>query len=1569
MQEFPSYIISAASLAFFIYSAYPKYQRVEQSLESSSLLLHTEVPTYGTIQPTTTNEDLQNIPFTPKNASFVTVTRSNLERFRLSVELIAAAFLFISSLIALITPEISSEWSDVESNGLYALTLLWSYALALVLIRIFFLNAKISPKLGLWRNSTSLYLISWLLYIPNFRSSIVHPYSGKSQLFYISQFIAITILFCNSFSAKFADKSVKLFVTPGLEPSPEPISSLFAQMSYSWFDPIIWKGYFKDLKSFDIWELREDDHSYHVLYNYRKIVTAGGVLWKMMIYFRRYLAVSFIWAVLDSVIIFAPPFLMKSILEFVEDTSRYPLNIAWLCVVGMLVTGVLANITSGQSLFIGRRICIRIRAILIGEIYSKALNRKISLASEKKSDDKDNDANDKSVKDQANQGTIINLMSVDAFKISETAGYLHFFVSGVFSIIFSIMFLYRILGWSAFAGAFLMALLLPINVSISKCIKGIHIFVMKATDNRVRKLNELLESIRIIKYFAWETRFSDDIKDLRAKELKLRYKQFFMWSISSGVWNLSPVIITLITFSCYTLVQGERLSAPIAFTSLALFNILRSPMEQLSGMINSALQAKVAADRIEAFLGEPNTSKYNQLEMPLEAGAPTIGFKNASYAWNLSNESDFRLRDIDIDFKVNTLNLIVGPTGSGKSSLLSALLGEMELLQGRGYLPNARNREDVRPDIVSGYAETTAYCAQNAWLLNDTLKNNILFGTEYDEARYQAVIETCALTRDLEILDAGDETEIGEKGITLSGGQKQRVSLARAVYSNSKFLLLDDCLSAVDSHTAMKIYTDCLSGPLCALRTVILVSHNVALTVSHAGYVVVMNNGRIAGQGTPAEVAAKGLLGDDESIIASASASGSATRVQSFADLQSSNVMKSNDVTRALESTGENDGQERKKTDGKLIKEETSSEGSVKLKVYKEYFKAVGSIWFWIVLIVTYISVQVMNILQSYWIRIWTVEMEDQIVKNIHTMTKPDRFVSPFGFDTLSIPAFVQDITPTSTPQHHSTTYYLMVYALIGVLYSLISTYRTYTAFRGGLHASALIFEKTLDSIVSAKIRFFDSTPMGRIMNRLSKDVESIDQDLAANANGTLNSILSAAAVTVLITLVTPKFFFAGILILGLYGAINTFYLTTSRELKRMDSIKKSPIFQQFGETLSGVSTIRAYGVTYRFTEQNLRNLDESNRPFFYLWLANRWLSFRIDMAGSLVSFSAAALVLLSLGSIDAGLAGLSLSYAITFSESMIWVVRLYAIVEMNMNSVERLQEYMEIEKEAPAVIPDSRPPPNWPSKGEIEVENLSLRYSPELPQVIENVTFKVDSFNKIGIVGRTGAGKSTIISAFFRFIEADSGKIVIDGVDISQIGLHDLRSALAIIPQDPTLFVGTIRTNLDPFGEYTDEEIFESLRRVHLIKPSDTEMEGENKNQFRDLSNTVTEGGHNLSQGQRQLLCLARSLLKTPKVLLLDEATASIDYASDALIQATIRNEFGNNTTILTIAHRLKSIVDYDKILVLDHGKVVQYAHPHELLKTKEGTFYSMCEQSGELSLLESIAENAWNEKISALR
>jgi ABC-type multidrug transport system fused ATPase/permease subunit len=756
-----------------------------------------------------------------------------------------------------------------------------------------------------------------------------------------------------------------------------------------------------------------------------------------------------------------------------------------------------------------------------------------------------------------------------------------------------------------------------------------------------------------------------------------------------------------------------------------------------------------------------------------------------------------------------------------------------------------------------------------------------------------------------------------------------------------------------------------------------------------------MVNGRVTGQGTPQELVAAGKLPEEAAIQKSAPASVHVSRVPSRAPSsigeESGTLVNEPDGTPQVTRV-EVAKKEHKKQDAM---EEHKAVGAVKWPVMKLYLRSMGGWWFWIVTCVVFGTQQLAGVASNLWIREWSNQYTDKTIKiqfnmNWHTYSAPT--LSPTYF--TSIATYVKDgynNTIGATGEYGvDVRYYLTILAIIGLAGAASALLRDLWIFLGSLTASWKLHDRLMKSVTGAKFKFFDVTPLGQMMNRFSKDLEAVDQEVAPIAIGVMSCALGIVVTVVLIAYITPGFLIAGIFITLAYVLLGQFYLHASRDLKRLESVERSPLFQQFGETLTGITTIRAYGDERRFIRDNLARINTQLRPFIYLWAANRWLAFRTDCLGDLVAFFAGVFVTLSLGRIDPGSAGISLSYAIGFADNILWLVRLYAINEQNMNSVERIKEYLDVEQEAAAIIEEKRPPPDWPSQGRVEFINYSTRYRKELDPVLRNVSFTIEAREKVGIVGRTGAGKSSLTLAIFRALEADEGKIIIDDVDIGQIGLRDLREAITIVPQDPTLFMGTIRSNLDPFNLHTDEEIFTVLQRVHLIQPeeltasaaapqtavaeqsqpasSDAPATADattsrpasitNKNIFLDLSSPVTESGNNLSQGQRQLLCLARALLRRPTVLVMDEATASIDYATDAAIQATIREL---SCTTITIAHRLQTIADYDKVLVLDKGRVVEYGHPWELMRKKKGMFRSMCEMSGDLATLKEAAKGAW--------
>ncbi|KAI1145683.1 multidrug resistance-associated protein [Nemania diffusa] len=1544
--------------------------------------------------------------------------------------------LILVNIIALITETYAGRGRIAAITGL----LIWVYVLALVALRSFLRNTVWRvPRL--WNHTATIYGLQWLFSVVLFRSVIINPSSRLTQILIVVEFSLTTLLFGIALTTRKGNKTVLLEWEDDLEPSREPLASLFSLATFSWVDPILWQGYKEPLEMDKVWNLIPRDKAAVILDHYRQVKKTTSLALHLAKYFKGMLIAQCLWAVFSGFLAFAPTLLLRAILQYVETPQMAPRNVLWLLVILLPVADILRSISDNQALWIGRKICIRIRAIIIGEIYAKALRRKAASGAHTvlgntdgedmkktkfqrlkrflglgKKDEKKSLENDAGTKDatkgndeQANLGTIINLMSVDSFKISECTSYLHFLLASAPTMLFvSIALLWQVMGLSAIPGLIVMALLLPINIFLAKGFNYTQKKIMAATDKRIHTTNEILQNIRIIKYFAWEGRFGDIVDEKRRAELKALRNRYIVWALAVAIWNTVPILITFFSFLMYTKIERKPLYPSIAFTAISLFLLLRIPLDQLGDMLAHVQEAKVSVDRVEEFLMEYETEKYQQLGQDNmdEEGRKVIGFRDATFIWGSKNavaadgSVAFRLMELNIDFKIGKLNIIGGPTGSGKTSMLMALLGEMTLMKGNVFLPGGRSREDVCPS-ATGLADTCAYVAQTAWLVNASIRDNILFSSTYDEERYKKVLVACALVRDLEILDNGDETLVGENGITLSGGQKQRISLARAVYSNSQHLLLDDCLSAVDSHTAKWIFSNCIKGELMEGRTCILVTHNTTLCVPQSDYVVLLDNGRVATQGPSLEIIESGKLGEEirnKSRPGSQPVSRVPSRVPSSVGEESGDTL----INDAVDEGANGNPAPKKSTQKQDAMREDKATGAVKWPVMKLYLSAMGRWWFWAVAIVVFTTQQLSGVASNIWIKEWA----NQYVSGIEAVS-PMQFsvtsqasisVSVSRSHFASIAQYAKDTAvgmfgpspdySTMDVPEVNVDYYLIILALIGLAGALLALVRDLWLFFGSLTASWKLHKRLMTAVSRAKFKFFDVTPLGQLMNRFSKDLEAIDQEVAGVAIGVMTCAMGIVITVALIAAITPGFLIAAIFITALFVFVAMFYLRASRDLKRLESVNRSPLFQQFGETLSGVTTIRAYGDERRFIRDNLARINKQSRPFIFLWGANRWLSFRTDVLGDLVAFFAGVFVIISIGKIDPGSAGLSLSYAIGFSENILWLIRLYAMNEQNMNSVERVKEYLDVEQESAAINEQNRPPSNWPAHGSVEFIGYSTRYRKELDPVLKEVTFKIEPRQKVGIVGRTGAGKSSLTLALFRALEAEAGKILIDDVDVGMIGLQDLRQAITIVPQDPTLFTGTIRSNLDPFDLYTDEEIFSALRKVHLIGTSESMLvfpqvtpveeptsadaddqiatgastpSATNKNIFLDLASPVAESGSNLSQGQRQLLCLARAMLKAPKVLVMDEATASIDYNTDSKIQETIREL---DTTIITIAHRLATIVDYDKVLVLDHGAVVEYDHPHELLEKKTGTFRSMCEMSGDLDSLKKAAKKAWDDK-----
>jgi ABC-type multidrug transport system fused ATPase/permease subunit len=741
-------------------------------------------------------------------------------------------------------------------------------------------------------------------------------------------------------------------------------------------------------------------------------------------------------------------------------------------------------------------------------------------------------------------------------------------------------------------------------------------------------------------------------------------------------------------------------------------------------------------------------------------------------------------------------------------------------------------------------------------------------------------------------------------------------------------------------------------------RTRILITHYVKLCIKGSAYIVHIDAGRANLVGTPNELRQSGQL---TSIFES--------EAEEIGDIE-----EDAEEEKAIEETiPAADGVNNQKKPRALVEEESRATGMVKLRLYKMYTNMVGNLFFWFVMVVLILGSRTLDVTENWWIKQWSHSYEpvrnDTVVfqqQSIISQSKPLYAYQPLSPIQEEGNEFV---TMEGSTKDDTLNYYLGIYCLITMTNIVIGTARFAVLYWGVLGANKKLYAELLHRVFRAPLRFFDTTPIGRILNRFSKDFETIDSNIPNDLLSFIIQWVIVISSMLTVSTVLPIFLIPMLIVAGINIYMGAMFVSTSRELKRMDSVSRSPLFSNFTETIVGVATIRAFGATRQFLQDMLNYIDTNARPYYYTWLVNRHISVRFAFTGAAINFITGIIILLSVDKMTASLAGFCLSFVLLFTDQMFWGIRRYTSLEMSMNAVERVVEFMEMDQEAPAIT-QLRPPADWPAKGRIEVTDLEIKYAAELDPVLKGISFSIKPQEKIGVVGRTGSGKSTLALSFFRFVEASRGSIVIDGIDIKDLGTEDLRSNLTIIPQDPTLFSGSLRSNMDPFDQFQDEDIFTALRRVHLLptidgeastthtSTSDSTLDEVNANVFKDLETSVTEGGKNFSQGQRQLLCLARALLKRSRIVLMDEATASVDFETDKAIQKTIATEFADST-ILCIAHRLHTVIEYDRILVLDQGEIAEFDSPLTLINNPESAFYKMCRNSGEFDSLVALAKS----------
>lgn len=1397
--------------------------------------------------------------------------------------------------------------------------------------------------------SSGVLIVFWFLAIlcgiVPFRSKVMSSVSeGVTDRFrFTTFFIYFSLLVVELILSCF--KEARPFFSPvrsDCNPCPESDAGFLSRLTFWWFTKMAILGYRRPLEEKDLWSLNEDDTSKvavsklikqweneknkirtsEVKFTKTQEVelnhvdekpTESDVLIKNSIKkkepsllkvllktFGPFFLIGSVFKLFQDLLSFVNPQLLRILIDFIKNGNAP----AWW---GFTIAALMFLSSVAQTLILHQHFqyCfvtgMRLRSAITGIIYRKSLV--ITNAAKRSS----------------TVGEVVNLMSVDAQRFQDLTTFLNMLWSAPLQICLALYFLWQTLGPSVLAGVAVMVLLLPINAFIAMKTRAFQVEQMQYKDSRIKLMNEILNGIKVLKLYAWEPSFSQKVLEIRSKELNVLRKSAYLHAVSTFAWTSAPFLVALTTFAVYVTVDEKNiLDAEKAFVSLSLFNILRFPLTMLPQVISNLAQASVSINRIQNFLANDELDP-DAVNKEKSMSGVAIAVQNGTFSWATSG--DPILTNINLLVPSGSLVAIVGHVGCGKSSLVSALLGEMEKLEG-----------DVS---VRG---SVAYVPQQAWIQNSTLKDNILFGRPDSEKNYKKVLEACALLTDLEVLPGGDQTEIGEKGINLSGGQKQRVSLARAVYSNSDVFLLDDPLSAVDAHVAKHIF-DNVVGPDGLLRgkTRVLVTHGISF-LPQVDHIVVIVDGKVSEMGSYQELLKQNgafaeflrnysfddhveeeeltIQDEEEVLLAEETLSNHTDLVDNepianearkkfirqisvlSSDTEPSYTMSTR--RRLCERKLSETVTAKKPPMEKLIQTETTETGRVKMAVFWQYTKAVGLLVSLFICFL-YCCQNASAIGANVWLSDWTNE-------------------------------------PVINGTQQNTQRRVGVYAALGMLQGLLVMTSSFTLAMAGIGAARKLHAGLLDNKMHTPQAFYDTTPIGRIINRFSKDIYVIDEVIPHTILMFLATFFTSISTMIVIVSSTPLFAVVIIPLAFIYFFVQRFYVATSRQLKRLESVSRSPVYSHFSETITGASIIRAYGRQGSFVQLSDSKVDANQKSYYPGIVSNRWLGIRVEFVGNCVVLFAALFAVIGRENLSPGLVGLSVSYALQVTMSLNWMVRMTSDLETNIVAVERVKEYSETETEAPWNIEDKKPPEDWPSRGEVEFSNYSVRYRPGLDLVLKNLSMSVKGGEKVGIVGRTGAGKSSMTLCLFRILEAAEGIINIDGVNISEIGLHNLRSMLTIIPQDPVLFSGTLRMNLDPFDKYSEDELWKALELSNLKKFVSSQTE--------KLDYECSEGGENLSVGQRQLVCLARALLRKTRILVLDEATAAIDLETDDLIQMTIRTQF-EDCTVLTIAHRLNTIMDYTRVLVLDKGKIAEFDTPTGLIAAR-GIFYGMAKDAG---------------------
>ncbi|GJE87804.1 multidrug resistance-associated ABC transporter [Phanerochaete sordida] len=1434
----------------------------------------------------------------------------------------------LSCVVLLAISIYASTTSSAPSLGQFALCATYAYTAVVSFLSLASSpwNTKASPHL------TVVLLATWLTYLYRDMWPLATYYlepADEQNLLFWTAFVALSV--CAVIVPLTLPREYVPYdpEDPTPNPNPEQTCSILSRVFFNFLNPVVWDGYRSPRQVVErLPPLCDYERMKHMSKRSAPYLdpldprSSRHVFWGLLrLYKWEYFELWF-HLILLSLAGFLTPIGVNRILHYLETGGEGATIRPWFWILTFFTSFAATALVSGRYMFIALRILVEAQNTLTQLIFEHALRVRLSTdigtpsgaeasesasviveAAESDTDTTPGEGQSAS-KGGANAartahihssvaGRINNLVSSDVSNLENGHGWIMAVWFTPLQIVLSMIFLCVLLGWSALVGVGTMVVMLNLPGIIATYSHRLQEKRMAKSDARVGLITEVMGSaIRMVKLFGWERKIGERIDERRREELHA-LRNFRLLSLVNSVSNVLITLVTMIaTFASYTLVAKGELTASKVFSAIEVFLTLQDHLRGWTASVPSCIQAKVSLDRITDFLRKTELlDSFVELDLVQQQGSASalsdpsiIGIRDASFTWNTAapagpfvSQQTFKLCiGGELVFQRGRINLVVGPTGSGKTSLLMALLGEMH------YVPLGTNSYVSLPRDKG-----VAYHAQESWILNETIRNNILFGAPFEQERYNAVLRQCALERDLSLFEAGDRTEVGERGVTLSGGQKARITLARAVYSNAEILLLDDVLAALDVHTAHSIVEECFQGDLVRGRTVILVTHNVALAAPIADFVVSMGaDGRIKSQGTM-----RNVLERDSELSAEVTGEKSQGKEADDAEGEAQNESGKQQLS------------------GKLIVAEEVAEGHVAWSSLKLLLantaKGPGLAAFWVTFLVAFLGSRCLSILNTWVLGLWAREYE------MHD------------------------------PAQVSVSYYLALYAAVSASSVLFLIVARMVYMYGTLRASRIIHQALIDTVLNATFRWLDKTPYSRIITRCTQDIATVDNQIPDGFFFLIEITATMLLKFCAVILVSPTFAGPGVLVFVLGGLLFQIYMKAQLPVKRAMSNDKAPVMGHISAAIDGLVSIRAYGAQDAFRQESYRRLDRLTATSRIYRNLSKWISIRAELlAAGFMACLTAYLVYVS--GQDASSIGFSLSMADGFSHLILWFFLTMNDFQVEANSLERIHQYLVIEQE-PESTDSGVPPAYWPASGSLRVEKLSAAYSKGGPQVLHDITFELKPGERVGIVGRTGSGKSSLALSLLRSIPTN-GTVYFDGRPTDSVNLDALRSNITIIPQVPELLAGTLRENLDPFFQHDDATLNEGLRAAGLFS-----LQSNTDAARLTLDSHVSSSGSNLSVGQRQIIALARAMVRRSKLIILDEATSAIDYNTDAIIQESLRKEVPKDVTVLTIAHRLQTIMDSDQIMVLDAGRIVEFGPPTELLRDSRGLFTSLINASGD--------------------